>query len=508
MTSTVKKRVLFLADVYNYGKRHEFQLQAIRNSRSDEEVQAAIAGVPHGVLYGVVLLATILQNAGIDVEILECAFHPFQRKRLLEKLKEKPAIVCITTTFFTDADAMRARVASVRQHCPEAKLIFGGPTLIWNEAMRDLADICVMGEGDEVILPLVQRLLRNESINDLPNVAFKKSDETWQTNPTQLMKSMDENPTPNWALLNRNSDDCFMLATQRGCKWRCAFCTYPANEGWKLRYRSVESLVAEVKDNYRKFGIFRYMFADSTFTHPHDRCLRFLREIAELPFKVEWMAYARVDNVTEELAEAMAKSGCKGLFLGIESGDDRILKRMNKGFQVERVRNACELLRKYKIPITASWIIGFPDENKETLRNTLRLILELNAEHNLINTFSVYDTSPLGYRPEHFGVKGWGSEWTHKTMNSRRATRWTSFVSKKMHASGVSQGSLFDFIWISSIGYSSREAVDFFKKIQMRSADLQLDDLRPQLDAIYLAARRHPIYANVKSPLLGGDQGK
>ncbi|MGZ3653923.1 MAG: B12-binding domain-containing radical SAM protein [Bdellovibrionota bacterium] len=497
------RKILFLADVYNYSERDQFRLISFFDAKADNEIKVATAAVPHGVLYAPVLLGTILQNAGFDVTVLECAFHPFQRLRLQRKLEEQPAIICVTTTFYADADEMSRHIEQVRRLCPGSKVIFGGPTLNWNKAMRELPDVCVYGEGEEVIVPLIERLLSGTSFEDLPNLAFKKKDGSWQENPRQLMKSMDDNPAPNWSLLKRYPNDFFSISTQRGCKWRCAFCTYPGNEGWKLRYRSIPSLITELKSNYESFGIYRYMISDSTFTHPYDRCLELLRAVAKLPFKVEWIAYVRVDTITEELADAMRDSGCVGVFIGVESGDDEVLKKMRKGFTASQVRNSIQLLKDRDIAVTTSWIIGFPGETKASVQRTLDLILALKSDHSYINTFIAEDASPLGYRPEQFGITGMGIHWKHETMNSETASELTSFVVKKVCEAGLLVGSVFDMLWMSSIGYGPKTATDFFARFQRISGGDEADRirLRPEVDKIYASGRRHPIFHDDSGPL-------
>lgn len=492
------QRVLFLADTYNFDKREGFRRGAMDQAqyRTNREIRLALAAVPHGVLYGPVLLGTMLKEAGIPIEILECAFRPFQRANLVSKLKEQPAVVGITTTFIMETEALQSYVALVRRYAPNAKIVIGGPSLFWNKEMRTMGDAYVMGEGEDIIVPLVQHLFEGRIPESLPSVGYRDANGEWKENAARLFKNMDDNPFPDWSLLKRNPDDFFILPTQRGCKYRCAFCTFPANEGWKLRYRSIPSIIEELKVNFEKYGIYRYMFADSTFTFPQDRCIELLNAIAALPFKIEWLAYARADNMSEAMGAAMQASGCVGLFYGVESGDEKVLLKMKKGFTTSQVREGVRIAKKYGISITASWIIGFPGETKETVRNTLNFILELDCAHNQINTFAVYDTSPLGYRPDAFGIKGWGGDWEHETMTSLEASRYTAFVLKKMVEKNIHLGSLFDFLWLSSIGYSPEQVANFFRsteRIQAGDATL-IDGIRPQLEVIKRASAHHPIY--------------
>lgn len=470
-------------------------------------MEVALSALPHGVPMGATMIGTVLQER-FSVEILECAFRPLQAANLQKKLELAPPIICISTTFIMDADALARHVSEIRRRSPGSKIIMGGPSLFSNTKMRDLADYCIIGEGEENILPLVERLLAGQSVSDIPGICYRSEGKMIEV-PPRLATCMDELPLPDWSLLKRGPECFYLISTQRGCRWRCAFCTYPANEGYKLRYRSIPSLIAEIKRNYEEFGIYKYMFSDSTFSHPHDRCLEFLREVIKLPFRIEWAAFVRVDTITAELAEAMKASGCVGLFFGLDSGDDRVLLKMKKGFTVEQARKGFRFVRENKIPITASWIIGFPGETKESAANTLKLILELRAEHNSVNVFALYDEAPIGYRKEVFGIEGQGMNWKHESMNSTTASRLTNWVILSCMAAKLPLGTFFDYFWLSSAGIGTEEVVGLFRDAQIiSSAGMRNknsagtgEDLEPVLQRVSESCKKiwsrsmaHPIY--------------
>jgi radical SAM superfamily enzyme YgiQ (UPF0313 family) len=433
--------------------------------RSTPFLEVALSLAPHAPLLGPVLIGTALKEAGYPVKILECAFHPLQKENLARALMDRPGYVLITSTFIESTDAIREAARKVRESVPGAKVIIGGPSLWTNLEMRKLGDYCVIGEGEEAIAPLIDRLSRGERPEGIPGVCWFEDGKLVQT-PPKLMDNLDRVPMADWSLVRRRKDEFFPLATQRGCHWRCAFCSYPANEGYKLRYLSVPRLIREIRRNHEKFGIWRYVFSDSTFTHPHERCLELLNEIAGLPFRIEWIAYGRVDNVTPELAEAMARSGCKGIFFGCDSGDDGMLLKMNKRFTSNQIRAGIAIMKRAGIPCTASWIVGFPGETPGSVRNTLNLIVELNCEQNAVHTFNVYDQAPVGLRPKTFQVTGTALNWKHGTMSSESASRWTRWVVLQMMTKGVKLGAVFDFSWMSTVGFDPETTLKFFDLAQ------------------------------------------
>lgn len=495
-------KILFLADAMLPRKEaHNLSaLNALQYSTLPE-LRIALASIPHAVLLGPVILATLAREAGHEVEILECAFRPQQRELLRAKLKEKPQVVCISTTFILETEALAEQTQLVRALTPESFLILGGPSVADNKKMRKLGDFTILGEGEKSFPLLLASLARGEKKPVIPGLSYFEGEELIE-HPGQLLEDMDAIPFPDWSLVKRGTGDFYLMATQRGCKWRCAFCTYPANEGWKLRYRSIPSVIAELTHHFEKFGIFRYMFADSTFTHPHDRCVELLEAISRLPFKIEWAAYARVDNMSARMVEAMKASGCVGLFFGVESGSDAILKKMNKGFTRAQALEGLRLLDGSGISRTASWVVGFPGETEETALETLALIREARCEQNMINTFYMSNVSPAGMRPKTFTLEGSGSHWQHSTMNFEEARDLTSRMVKELIREGILVGHVFDLLWLSSVDWSIPETLRLFEDAQAVLQAHELGEPSPRRPALLASceklmaiSRRHPIFS-------------
>jgi anaerobic magnesium-protoporphyrin IX monomethyl ester cyclase len=474
----------------------------------------ALGALPHAPLLGPVLLGTILRDKGYKVSVLECAFRPLQRTNLLQLLRAQPNYVLISSTFIEETAVMGAAVELIRREAPKAKIILGGPTLVPNQEMRFLADYCVLGEGEAALPALIAALEAGENPLAISGV-WAPSVEASSLKPPKLLPTLENAvPRPDWSLTTRSRDEFFPVFTQRGCFWRCAFCSYPANEGYKLRYRTTEEVLEEIRRNYVDFGIWRTLFLDSTFTHPYERCLEIAEGIAKMPFRAEWMAFGRVDNITPELAEVMARSGCKGLFFGCDSGDDQILLKMNKRFTSADIRRGIALTRKSGISCTGSWIIGFPGETKETVANTLSTILEVGCEQNIVHRYSIYEVSPVGLRKEKFGIEGTFGNWRHSTMDNAKAERWVKWILLKMLSKGMSLSSTYDIAWLSTIGYSPNETLALFASIQnegrskfllkhqapyLLEGDQEAISVTERCNDVFRKALAHPLYAPRKA---------
>jgi len=489
--------ILFLADTHPPTTDLNYRT-TYNKYRYDEVFAKELADIPHGVLLGPTLLATVLAKAGHSVQVLECAGKLKQKERLFSALKMEPDIVCISTTYIFTTYGLRSLTELVQLISPQSIVVIGGPSINSNKEMRTLGDYYILGEGETTLPLLVEALSEGITNPKIPGVY--SSEDPNQCVASPLIQDMDLLPFPNWSLLRRNKDDMYVLATQRGCPWRCTFCTYPAKEGFKLRYRSIENIILEMTSAYQKFGIWRYLFADSTFTAPVNRCADMLKAFCDLPFQIEWMGFARVDNITPELADLMVRSGCISVFLGLESGNAQILKNMRKGFKVDQIRQGVSLLRERGINITGSWLIGFPGETAETVKDTVDLIAEVGCHQNYLGTFVLEQEAPIFKRRQKYGVSGMETHWHHETMDYREALELTDYYMRKLSGDGVVMGHHFEFSWMSSIGFSPERVRSFFQMAQNEAAQKAAgyplsDNFLGELTNIRLASKAHPIYA-------------
>jgi hypothetical protein len=128
------------------------------------------------------------------------------------------------------------------------------------------------------------------------------------------------------------------------------------------------------------------------------------------------------------MVELMKESGCMGVFLGIESGSDRILKNMNKVASVERYLNGISLLKENEIVTYGSFIIGFPGETDETVRETLDFIKETEIEFYRAQVWYFDPITPICKQRDKYDLKGSNFEWKHKTMDSKTASDWVDRI--------------------------------------------------------------------------------
>jgi len=168
------------------------------------------------------------------------------------------------------------------------------------------------------------------------------------------------------------------VVTSRGCPYLCRFCNVHNMFGRKVRYRSVDNIMGELRELYYKENVRDIIFYDDTMTvnkkRLHELCDRIINE----GMKITWGCYSRVDAITDELAQKIKNAGCRMISFGVESGSNEMLKRMKKGITVEQSLKAIKICKKYGIETSVSVVVGFPGETHETIRQTEIFLTKLS----------------------------------------------------------------------------------------------------------------------------------
>jgi len=352
---------------------------------------------------------------------------------------EQPDVIGISVSTSAYKAALNIAVLS-KKISPNVKIVFGGihPTVLPEEVLQTkLVDIVVRGEGEFTFLEIIEALENGKPIRGILGASFVADDGSIVHNPNrELIKDLDILPFPARHLVinskgTNNSSDRIM--TSRGCPFGCTFCDSNQIWGRKARFRSVKNITDEIKDIKRKFGITSFCIDDDTFTinpnYVEELCDEFIKE----NLGISWWCETRTENITESLVQKMKKAGCTFVAIGIESGDDNILKKINKQLDKKTVLKSSNLFKKYGILVDAFFMFGFPWENKIELENTIKFMRELNPNYAWLAIIIPYpgtklfidysDTlKKLGKRPD------W-VDWIH--INPRMAFLLNDSITKK-----------------------------------------------------------------------------
>jgi len=189
---------------------------------------------------------------------------------------------------------------------------------------------------------------------------------------------------------------------------------------------------------------------DDTPNVPLPRFKAVMRMMVEEGFGFRWFSNLRCTNMDEEAYELMGRSGCLGVFLGIESGDQRILDNMNKQARIDAYRHGMKRLRELGILTYTSFIVGFPGETAETLESTIRFIEETRPDYYQVHVYYHSKSVPLQEQASAFRLQGSDYSWTHATMGWKDACDAADLVRRRIKHSIVGTSYLSTF-WM--IGY-------------------------------------------------------
>jgi anaerobic magnesium-protoporphyrin IX monomethyl ester cyclase len=339
---------------------------------------------------GISYLASSLLRAGYEVQLLDCTFmnKPDALRQALEANAEVVGIYCMATMLDDCLWLARQLRTSARL------LMVGGPLPTCDpHAFLDDFDVVVRGEGEQTVLELLQAYAKGEDFSAIPGITLrrkttmgdKKQEETI-SNPDRLFnKDLDDLPFPARSLLPNHSYIHFgkkkygyaitTVMSTRGCPYECEFCSNVIFGG-SYRERSARNVVDEIEQALA-LGYDRISFADDVFTLHQKRVLEICTEIKQRGLHFYWECLARVDSVDDATYVEMYKAGCRRVYFGIESGNDTILKLMNKKITSAEARHAVMAAHTAGLQVGAFFILFYPGETNQTVLNTLHFITSL-----------------------------------------------------------------------------------------------------------------------------------
>jgi anaerobic magnesium-protoporphyrin IX monomethyl ester cyclase len=298
-------------------------------------------------------------------------------------------VTCLTPRFPITMDI----IAACKQINPAVIAVIGGPhvTGLPQYALKDpMVDYGVVGEGEEAFLELINNLAAGKPVDSVANLIHRHNGAV-KVNPVRpFIADLDALPFPAWDLLKLEHyvDPAFYqgphlgLMSARGCPFDCYFCASRVVWGRRVRYRSPANMIAEIDEAIGVYGIREFMFYDDTFTLNRKRIMEFCDIVIQRRFDIRFYAQVRVDTIDVDMVKKLKAAGCFAVAIGVESGNDRILKTMGKTLTKEQIRHGCQVLKAANMPFLASYIIGHPGDTHETIRQTIDFANELDADQS------------------------------------------------------------------------------------------------------------------------------
>jgi anaerobic magnesium-protoporphyrin IX monomethyl ester cyclase len=347
-----------------------------------EETNVSGVYPPLGVAY----LAGAARAAGHPTSVIDAYANDLPELELLDAVaRVQPDVVGLTCTTF-DWPLVARLARELRRERPQLHIWIGGPqlSLYPDECMAEQAvDLAVVGEGDEAIVELLDRVDSGEELASVAGTIVRVGDELIrgpEREPiadldTLSMPALDLLPLARYRSLDLPAAFASMV-TSRGCPFRCRYCSQ-VYVGGRYRSHGATRVVDEMVRAQQVFGAREIVFFDETFTMDRDWVLSLCEDILGRGLVIPWNVRTRVDRLDGDVLGAMAEAGCCSVHVGIETGSDRVQGLMNKNLRLDGVSRALTAAREAGLETRGYFMLGYPGETVEEMEQTLQLSLDL-----------------------------------------------------------------------------------------------------------------------------------
>jgi anaerobic magnesium-protoporphyrin IX monomethyl ester cyclase len=356
------------------------------------------------------LIATFLLKKGYSLQIIDSEAERLSPSDLTDRISEiNPFLVGIIVSG-TNPSASTMNMIGARAILKEigrrglpVKTILAGlhPSALPERTMKEeKTDYVCEGEGFYTISELLETIKEDYERKEfnIKGLWYRKDGQIIANKRAPLVKDLnDELPYVSWNLLpmdkyRAHNWHCFqepgqkrtpyaVIYTSLGCPFRCHFCCINAIFGGPgIRYRSPEKVVEEIDLLVNKYGVKNIKIIDEMFVFNEKHVLNICDLIIDRGYDLNIWAYARVNTVNEKLLRRLKEAGFKWLAYGIESGNDRVLKSVSKGITVNKIKHAIKLTQDIGINVIGNYILGLPEDDLQSMQDTMNLAMELNCE--------------------------------------------------------------------------------------------------------------------------------
>jgi len=356
-------------------------------SEDEKERQIMKPYPPLGLLY----LSAYLKTRNHSVEVYDSTFGT--RLELLQKIRHSPGgIVGIYTNLMTRGSVLQL-ISAAKQS--DSTVILGGPESANHSAeyLSAGADVIVVGEGESTLTEVMATLpsMGPHGLNGVRGIVFKNAaGEPVHTPERTKINDLDTLPLPDRGAIDHqkyldawkthHGASSINLITARGCPYRCTWCSH-AVYGYSHRRRSPENVAAEVAWIVERYNPDQLWYADDVFTISHPWLQGYKAALDKRGLHLPFETITRADRLqSDEAVKALRDLGCYRIWIGSESGSQRILDAMQRGVSVEQVRRAVKLAQKHAIRVGMFLMWGYEGEEMEDIAATVEHVKQSNPE--------------------------------------------------------------------------------------------------------------------------------
>lgn len=343
---------------------------------------------------GLGYLATALRKKH-DVKLLDCIKDNLAIDALLPILKAYNPDVLGLQCYTFDLPYIRKALRIAKEFNKDIVTVIGGPhpSALPDATIsaEDDLDYLFVGEAEVGFSQLVDSIGKKvKDLSHIPGLVYREAGEI-KKNPKMVTDDLDSLGLPAWDMIRpqdypESQHGAFFkqfpiapIMVTRGCPYPCTFCAGNIVSGKAIRRRSIDNVLGEIKMLNKDFGIKEFHIIDDNFTMDREYAKEFLKRLKALNLGMTWAVPngVRMDTLDDELLALMKETGLYMVSLGIESGSDKVLASMRKGITTGKIRECVKRIDKAGIDMAGFFILGFPGETVETIKQTIDFAAEL-----------------------------------------------------------------------------------------------------------------------------------
>lgn len=399
-------------------------------------------------------LASVAENVNIlangeniiyEPKIVDYSLIKNAKSQLEEDLRTfKPDYLIVnvaTTTFASDLEAIETAKEILPQITTIAKgahFLTSNTDVLYNFKSLDLI---IVGEAEKTL----EEILQEKDLSEIKGLCYKDGFVAKYTGKRPFIKNIDEIPFPARHLVDNqifrrpdNNKVQAIIKVSRGCPHHCFFCLATPVSGSKVRMRSAENIIAEIKECVEVYNIKNFLFWSDIFNANREWTLDLCEKIIESGLEITWSSNTRADTADAEMAQLMYQSGCRLVSIGIESGSQYVLDKIGKKITIAQIIETVKIFKAAKIKVYNYFVLGLPWDDEETIEDTIEFAIALDSDF-----VSFYTATPLPgtryfkYALEHnliMGAEQWDKAYFNPIVNTHFLTKERVF---ELHKSAV-----------------------------------------------------------------------
>ncbi len=351
---------------------------------------------------GLAYIAAYLERQNYKVDIFDGMVEDASAKEIAFRTHSYDLVGITSITFQVIITYQVLR--EIRRKNPTIPVVIGGPhvsCLPFEPLKKGLADFSVVGEGEEVLLNIINAIEKNEDLTSIPGAACRLNGQIYPAKDSGMVKDIDSLPLPARHLLpmkkyrtsavRTRRYPAMSMVTSRGCPMQCNFCFNQLPYRKNVRFFSAEGIAEEIAQLVSEYGTKEIQFWDDNFLVNKPRINRLFEIMKSKNMDVSFDCEGTINSFDPEVLKKLKMIGCHSVSYGIESGSQRILDLMGKRTSIEQIKMVVKETKKLGLDVRGYFLLGFPTETKEEILDTINFSKELKLTDA---TFSLFVPLP------------------------------------------------------------------------------------------------------------------